>query len=116
MQEKFLIAYEATQGGKPDVFAVKEVTPAKQDTGFYLSAARAIDTSLDDFAQHFEGERRPYNVAALPAEKGQIWIYVVPAPTRVGIWPLGGDVRYLIRVSESPQSDTPYPLGPGSRS
>jgi hypothetical protein len=63
--------------------------------GFFLSAAKAIDTSLKDFVKHFEGEQRPYNVAVLPAEKGQVWAYLVPAPTRAGVWPLGGDIRYL---------------------
>ena len=58
-QGKFLIAYEATQGDKPDAFDVKEMNPPKEDTGFYLSAARAIDTSLKDFVEHFEGEQRP---------------------------------------------------------
>ena len=81
-QEKFLIAYEASQGDKPEVFDVKEMTPPKEDTGFCLSAARAIDTSLKDFTEHFEGEQRPYNVAVLPAEKGHIWVYLVPAPTK----------------------------------
>ena len=32
----------------------------------------------------------------LPAEEGQFWVYLVPAPTRSGVWPLGGDVRYLM--------------------
>jgi hypothetical protein len=95
-RERFLIAYEATQGGRPDRFDVKETTPPKEDTGFFLSAAKAIDTSLKDFVTHFEGERRPYNVANLPAEKGQFWVYLVPAPTKARVWPLGGDVRYLI--------------------
>jgi hypothetical protein len=95
-QDKFLIGYEATQGAAPLVFDVKEFTPPKADKGFFLSAAKAIDTALKDFTEHFEGERRPYNVAVLPAEKDQWWVYLVPAPTRVGIWPLGGDVRYLI--------------------
>ncbi len=95
-REKFLIAYEATQGDKPEVFDVKELTPPKEDTGFFLRAAKAIDTSLKDFVEHFEGEQRPYNVAVLPAEKDQVWAYLVPAPTRAGVWPLGGDVRYLI--------------------
>jgi hypothetical protein len=95
-RQRFLIAYEATQGGKPDVFDVKEMNPPKEDTGFFLSAAKAIDTSLKDFVEHFEGQQRPYNVAVLPAEKGQVWVYLVPAPTKVGVWPLGGDVRYLI--------------------
>lgn len=94
--EKFLIAYEATQADKPDNFDVKEMAPAKEDTGFFLVAARAIDTSLKDFAEHFEGEQRHYNVAILPAEKGQVWVYLVPAPTKPNVWPLGGDVRYLM--------------------
>jgi hypothetical protein len=94
--EKFLTAYEATQGSKPEVFDVKEITPPKEDKEFFLSAAKAIDTSLKDFVEHFEGEQRPYNVAVLPAEKGQVWVYLVPAPTKPNVWPLGGDVRYLI--------------------
>jgi hypothetical protein len=95
-QGKFLVAYEATEGDKPDVFDVKEMIPPKEDTGFYLSAARAIDTSLKDFVEQFEGEQRPYNVAVLPAEKGRLWVYLFPAPTKPNVWPLGADVRYLI--------------------
>ena len=95
-QEAFLIAYEATQGDKPDQFDVKEMTPPTKDTGFFLSASRAIDTALKEFTEHFEGEQRPYNVAVLPAEKGQVWVYLVPALTKVGVYPVGGDVRYLI--------------------
>ena len=77
------------------MFDVKEMSPPKEDTGYFLSAAKAIDSSLKDFMEHFEGEQRPYNVAVLPAEKGQIWVYLVPAPTKPNVWPLGGDVRYL---------------------
>jgi len=95
-QERFLIAYQATQGNKPDLFDVREMTPPKEDTAFYLSAAKAIDTALKDFVEHFEGEQRPYNVAVLPAEKGQVWVYLVPAQTKGAVYPLGGDARYLI--------------------
>ena len=68
----------------------------KKDTRFFLSAAKAIDTSLKDFMEHFEGEQRPYNVAVLPAEKEQIWVYLVPARRTPNVWPLGSDVRYLL--------------------
>jgi hypothetical protein len=54
-REKFLVAYEATQGEKPDKFDVKEITPPREDTAFFLSAAKAIETSLKDFVDHFEG-------------------------------------------------------------
>ena len=95
-QGKFLIAYEATQGNKPEVFDVKALDPPKEDTGFFLSTSKAIDTALKDFMEHFEGEHRPYNVAVLPADKGQLWVYLIPAPTKPNVWPLGGDIRYLI--------------------
>jgi hypothetical protein len=95
-RDKFLIAYEASQGEDPKDFDVKAFDPPKEDTGFFRSAARAIDAALQDFTEHFEGEQRPYNVAVLPAEKGQFWLYLVPAPTKPAVWPLGGDVRYLI--------------------
>lgn len=93
---KYLIAYKATQGKSPEEFAVEAFDPPQEDTRFFRSAARAIETALKDFAEHFEGERRPYNVAILPAEKDEFWVYFVPAPTRPGVWPLGGDVRYLL--------------------
>jgi hypothetical protein len=95
-QESFLIAYQATQGDKPDLFDVKEVTPPTRDTGFFLAASRGIDTALKEFTEHFKGEQRPYNVAVLPAKKGEVWVYLVPAQTKVGVYPVGGDARYLI--------------------
>lgn len=95
-KQNYLIDYEATQGKRPDEFTVKAFDPPKSDTGFFRSAARATETALKDFVEHFEGEQRPYNVAVLSAEKGQLWVYLVPAPTKPGVWPLGGDVRYLM--------------------
>lgn len=94
--EAFLIAYEATQAGEPDAFDVKAHQPPVRDTGFFLSASRAIDSALEDFTANFQGKPRPYNVAVLPAEAGRLWVYLVPAPTRAGVWPLGDDVRYLV--------------------
>ena len=75
---------------------MKAFDPPRADTGYFRSAARATETALKDFIEHFEGEQRPYNVAVLSAEKGEFWVYLVPAPTKPGIWPLGGDVRYLM--------------------
>ncbi len=91
-KDRFLVAYEATQGKEPEVFTINSVDPPREDDGFLRSAARSIDTALKDF----RGGRRPYNVAVLPADKDQFWVYVVPAPTVAGVWPLGGDVRYRV--------------------
>jgi hypothetical protein len=57
---------------------------------------RQMKSMSEQQLEHFEGDQRPYNVAVLPAEEGQTWVYLVPAPTKPNMWPLGGDVRYLI--------------------
>jgi hypothetical protein len=90
----FLIAYEATEAG-PERFTAAKLDPPRASTGFELHASLAMDAALTDFLRATP-ERRPYNVAALPAEGGKLWVYLVPAPTKPGVWPLGGDVRYLV--------------------
>lgn len=91
-RDKFLVAYEAIQGASFQTFSVKKLDPARADTSFDLFAARAIDTALHDF----HGEKRPYNAAVLPAASDQLYVYIFPAQTQDGIYPLGGDARYLI--------------------
>ena len=88
----FEIHYEAVQQTKPQEFAVAEQTRPKLDRGFYLFAARAIEVALADFRE----EKRTYNYAVLPAPQGQLFVYLYPAQTRPRIYPLGGDVRYLM--------------------
>ena len=94
--DKFLTAFEATPGKAAGAFHVKKIDPPKEDTGALRSMARAIDVAQQDFIRNFQGERRSYNVAALPAPDGQWWVYLIPAPTKVGSWPLGSDVRYRV--------------------
>lgn len=91
-RDRFLVAYEATQGATLQEFAVKKLDPPREDSSFLLFAARAIDTALKDF----HGETRRYNAAVLPANNDQLFVYVMPAQTQNGVYPLGGDVRYLI--------------------
>ena len=91
-RDKFLVAYEATQGTSLQEFTVKKLEPPQEDASLYLAAANAIDTALRDF----RGENRPYNVAVLPASSDQLYVYVIPAQTKNGVYPLGGDARYLI--------------------
>jgi hypothetical protein len=91
-RDKFLIGYEATQGATLREFTVKKFDPPQEDTTFYLAAAKAFDTARLDF----QGEKRPYNIAVLPAPPNQLYVYVVPAQTKDEIFPLGGDVRYLM--------------------
>jgi hypothetical protein len=91
-RDKFLIVYEAVQESTPKDFKGVKLDQPKEDAEFFLFAARAIETSLADF----QGQARPYNVAVLPAPANQLYVYVLPAQTQNGIYPLGGDARYLI--------------------
>ncbi len=97
-KSKFLISYQAEQLAKPSEFSVKKVAPPAEDSEFYLFAARALELALADFGR----VNRPYNAAVLPATntevkdaEGLLYVYLYPAPTKAGVFPLGSDVRYL---------------------
>jgi hypothetical protein len=91
--DTFRIAYRARARGDGKFTAVR-VEPVEEDTGFYARAARAQETGRRTFGP----AGRPYNAVVLPVEggEGDWWVYLLPAPTQTGIWPLGGDVRYRV--------------------
>lgn len=91
-RDKFLIVYEATQASSPTEFKVKKHEPPQETADFYFLAAKAVETALADF----RGENRRYNVAVLPVKANGFYVYVVPAQTKHGIYPHGGDVRYMM--------------------
>ena len=97
-KSKFVIGYEAEQQANPKEFLLKRDEPARVDGGFHLFAARALELALADFGP----AARPYNAAVLPAEpgdtnaKGGLFVYLYPGQTKAGIYPLGGDARYLV--------------------
>ncbi len=91
-RDAFLITYVASEGKTLEDFSVQHFAVPQQDNGFFLSAAKAIDLALKDF----RGENRPYNVAVLPAPNGLLYVYVLPAQTKDGVYPLGGDERYTV--------------------
>jgi hypothetical protein len=96
-RDRFLLVYEATPQGAPDSFAVKKNDPPIEDTGFYFRAAKAMDTAQ----AAFHPQDHPYNVFMLPADSGQMYVYIEPAQTRKDSVPLGGDVRYLVSADGS---------------
>ena len=87
----FLVAYEAVQKQNGE-YKAKRLKPPLEDTDYLLRASLAL--ALAD--RTFEETDRPYNGAALPTPKGEWWVYLFPASTEVGVWPLGGDIRYTI--------------------
>jgi hypothetical protein len=90
--DKFLVAYEAVQIGTSAKFQVKSFDPAREDTGWNLAAAKAIETAMKDFGE----TTRPYNIAVLPAQRQSMYVYLYPAQVNVGVYPLGADVRYRV--------------------
>lgn len=91
-RDTFLVAYEARYTVGDSVFRAAALTPPRADTGYLVRAARAIDAARAAFGP----VQRPYNVAAIPATLGEWWVYMYPASTQPGVWPLGGDARYLV--------------------
>lgn len=94
----FLVAYEAKpRDAELKAFDVKTNAVPTANTGFPFAAAKAMDQATSAF----KGEKRPYNIAALPAPEGRIWVYVFPAQTSANVFPLGGDTRYLVSADGS---------------
>jgi hypothetical protein len=96
-KDTFLIVYEATQASGPREFTVKTYDPPQKDTTFFYNAAKAIEISL----QNSQLEKRPYNTYVLPLDSGQLYVYVLPAQTVAGVYPLGGDTRFLVAADGS---------------
>lgn len=90
----FLIAYRAVQRGVGDTsYLATTVSPRESDPDWYARAARALDAARGAFGT----ANRPYNAMVVPANGASDWfVYLVPAPTRAGVFPLGGDARYRI--------------------
>jgi hypothetical protein len=93
--DRFLILYQADQGTRPDFFTDKKYDPPLEGTDFYFFAAKAFEAALKDLGP----VNRPYNAYAVPSETGQLYVYLLPAQTQNGVYPLGGDVRYTFTAN-----------------
>lgn len=91
-RSRFGISYEASEQATLRQFAVRQEPAEHEDEGFFLYAARAIEVAMKDFG----AANRPYNVAVLPEPEEQLYVYIYPAQTKARVYPLGGDVRYLV--------------------
>lgn len=91
-RSRFDITYEANEQATLRQFAVRQEPAERRDEGFFLYAASAIEVAMSDFG----ATSRPYNVAVLSAPGEQLYVYLYPAQTKARVYPLGGDVRYLV--------------------
>lgn len=92
--DTFYVAYRAVQRAARDTaYSAMALSPREADSEWYARAGRALDLARADF----ERVTRPYNAMVIPAgDSGDWFVYLVPAPTRVGVYPLGGDVRFRV--------------------
>lgn len=93
----FTIVYRALEGAGENEFKVKKSDAPAEDHGFYLGAAKALETAAKDFGK----QSRPYNTYVLPTENGQLYVYFLPGQTTEGVYPLGGDIRYTVTLDGS---------------
>ena len=90
-RDTFFTAYEVLQAKEnPDRFDVAAIAAPRADTGYYVRAARALDSAKKDFGRH----DRPYNASVLEQPDGSLYVYLMPAQVQDGVFPLGADVRY----------------------
>jgi hypothetical protein len=90
-RDKFLVEYEAIQRLSPTDFTAKKLESPREEAGFFLAGAKAIDSVRRDFLN----PGRPYNIAVIPVPGNRLFVYLLPAQTEDGVYPLGGDCRYL---------------------
>jgi hypothetical protein len=91
-RDAFLVAYRAIQGETIQEFTIRKCDPPERETGFFLAMANAVEVALHDF----RGTNRPYNAAVLRAPANRLYVYLVPAQTEEGVYPLGADIRFLV--------------------
>jgi hypothetical protein len=94
---KFLIRYQADELNHTGKFTAKKYDLPKEAPASVAAMERAIDLVLTDF----HGENRSYNLSVLPTPENNFYVYVYPAQVNDSIWPLGGDVRYIISTDGS---------------
>jgi len=86
------VAAEATGGGPERQVQAQLVSPAREEKGAFLTAAKACRTAVAAAGPRDRG----YAVAPLPDGTGGYWVYVYPVQFKPDALPLGGDFR--IRV------------------
>jgi len=114
-KDKFYVLYEATEENSPQKFKVTRYDPPKEDTGYFFTAARALDLAYRDVRRKnffsalkesgmiispdgkpFPPSPMNYSVYLLPASNEQFWTCILPYVPSQDLIVLGWDSRYLI--------------------
>lgn len=94
--DTFLVAATVTEpeteGSRTVVFHDPPIVASDAD----LRAFRARSTAVRAFEARPRSYTGPYNVYVLPRSGGTWWAYFLPAQTQLGVYPHGGDVRFVM--------------------
>lgn len=90
--DRLLVVYEAKQEGGPDNYTAEKYDPPREGPDDLVAKERALELAIADFP----AQNRQYNTAILPADGGNLYVYIYPAATKKNVWPIGGDLRYTI--------------------
>jgi len=91
-RDRLLVAYEAKEANSPTNYTAVRHDPPREGPDDLIAKERALELAVSDFGP----VNRPYNTAILPADDGNLYVYLYPGQTKGDVWPLGGDVRYTI--------------------
>lgn len=90
--DHLLVAYEAKQAAGPEDYTAVKYDPPREGPDDLVAKERALELVIADFGP----VTRPYNTAILPAQDGNLFVYLYPGQTQTSVWPLGGDLRYTV--------------------
>jgi hypothetical protein len=83
----------AVKGQRVDsLFEFQRFTEPGPDTDFLVRAVRAMDLAVAALGR----TTRAYSASAIPADKGDWFVYLTPAADVASVAPFGDDVRYRI--------------------
>ncbi len=76
--DRLLVLYEAKEQGEPETYTATKYDPPREGPDDLVAKERALELALNNFPH----SDRPYNTAILPAENGNLYVYVYPAQTK----------------------------------
>jgi hypothetical protein len=88
----FRVFYMATQQTGTDKYDLKHLETPAEDTGFLLTAARAIELTRKSFAV----ASAKYNTAVLPNPDSTLAVFFYPAQTEKNMFLYGADTRFIV--------------------
>jgi hypothetical protein len=92
LHDHIQVVYQALESGSPGNYKATNFDPPREGPDDLIAKERALELAIADF----QPQNRTYNTAILPGGNGNLYVYLYPGQTQDDVWPIGGDVRYMI--------------------